>query len=450
MSKILVRAGISPIDSYNPSKLIIRNLIGNNVGNIIYQYGIFRTLIDKKTQAIPDNYNIERKRVNDKDIEKINNKYDAYVCPLADAIRENYIEKFDNYVKFIEKLDIPFVVAGMGLKTSTQDDGSKKFPFDENVANFINAVNDTETIVGVRGSTTGNYLSNLGFKENKNFMVIGCPSMFAYGNHVKIKEKKLNEDSKISINSSLMSPKSTLKFISSLCKQYPHHYFIPQWLSEFKLTYFGRPNLNISDETKKKYYPTMIESSEYQNNTVRFPINAYGWINLLKTVDLSFGARLHGNIAATLAGTPNIIIVKDGRMKDVAEYHELTRITAKELQNYNSLEEIIDSVDFNSTEKNHEKRFEKYLNFWEKNNIKTIYDDDFYRKDSPVDKKIKSRSKFPIETISKLNQEDIHKRLKEYKNERKKWIKEKNNEQNYVNPQLLKKKLFNIIKMLKN
>jgi polysaccharide pyruvyl transferase len=452
MKKILIRSGISPIDNYNPSKLIIRNLIGSNVGNLIYQYGIFRTLMNKKVKIVADNYSIERHSISDQDIEKINRKYDAYVCPLADAIRGSYIGKLDLYVKFIEKLDIPFIVAGMGLKTDINDDGSRKFPFDENVSNFISAVVDNGTIIGIRGKTTGNYLSNLGFKENKDFMVIGCPSMFSYGTHINIQEKEIDKNSSISINSSLMSPQSSLKFISEVSKEYPNHYFIPQWLSEFKLTYLGRPDLKVSNEMKRKVYPTKIVSSEYEKNNVRYPINAHGWISLLKTVNLSFGARLHGNIAATLAGTPNIMVVKDGRMKDVADYHELTRISTQDLENCNSLEEVIESVDFHSTEKNHEKRFKKYLSFWEKNNMKTVYDDDFYRKDSPVDKKIKSKSRLPVETITSLSQKDHGKRLKEYKKERERWKKEKKwikNKNKYTTPQLIKMKTIDLIKSIK-
>lgn len=445
MTKILIRAGISPINSHNPSKLIVRNLIGSNVGNLVYQFGIFRALINENVQVIPDNYDVERCRITDRDIEHINKKYDAYICPLADAIRENYIEKLNFYVKFIEKLDIPFIISGIGLRTNVRDDGTKKFPFDDNITNFINAVVDNGTIIGVRGKITGNYLSNLGFKENRDFIVIGCPSMFSYGTHINIQDKEINEKSLISINSSLKSQKPTLKFISNLFKKYPNHYFIPQWLSEFKLTYLGKPDLKVNDKIKKKFYPTKITSSEYEKNNVRYPVNTYGWIELLKTVDMSFGTRLHGNIAATLAGTPNIMVIKDGRMKDVVDYHELTRIDAHELKNYNSIEEIIESVDFHSTEKNHEKRFEKYISFWQQNNIKTIYDDDFYRKDSPIDIEIKAKAKPPVETISKLTQKEISMRLKEYRNERVKWEIEKIKNE-CRNLSLLKMRISNFIK----
>jgi len=257
-------------------------------------------------------------------------------------------------------------------------------------------------------------------------MVIGCPSMFSYGTHINIQTKEIDENSLISLNSSIKSQKHTLKLVSNLFKQYPNHYFIPQWLRELKLTYLGKPDLKVRRKMKRKFYPTRINSPEYKKNNVRFPVNAYGWISLLKTVDLSFGTRLHGNIAATLAGTPNIMIIKDGRMKDVADYHELTRINTHEIKKYDSLEEIIESVDFHSTEKNHEKRFKKYLSFWEQNNIKTIYDNDFYRKDSPIDREIKAVAKLPVETTNNLSQKGSAVRLKEYRNEQILWKIEKN------------------------
>jgi len=88
------------------------------------------------------------------------------------------------------------------------------FPFDKEVPDFIEAVNGTGTIVGVRGQTTGDYLTNLGFKENYDFMVTGCPSMFSFGEHIKINtDKEITNKSTVSLNSSIKAPRSTIKFI---------------------------------------------------------------------------------------------------------------------------------------------------------------------------------------------------------------------------------------------
>ncbi|WP_353853509.1 polysaccharide pyruvyl transferase family protein [Tetragenococcus halophilus] len=44
-------------------------------------------------------------------------------------------------------------------------------------------------------------------------------------------------------------------------------------------------------------------------------MNAKSWIDFLKKPDLAVGSRLHGNITATIAGTPSLLIPKDARMR---------------------------------------------------------------------------------------------------------------------------------------
>lgn len=191
-------------------------------------------------------------------------------------------------------------------------------------------------------------------------------------------------------------------------KEFSNYYFIPQWRSELRLTYIGRPKLKYKSEV----YPVSMESPAYKNNRVRAPINVQGWINFLKKVDLSFGARLHGNIMATISGTPSILIVKDGRMRELAEFHNLTHITEKELIKFKSLLEIIEEVDFKSPEKVHEDRFKNYLKFWRKNKIETVYDKDFNLENLPIDSQMKKEdSLLPIETISNLKKEEIDKQV---------------------------------------
>jgi len=434
MKKVLIRAGISPLDNFSPEKMIARDSIGINAGNLIYQYGVFRTLTSESVKVIPDYYGLERGRLKLVDAKKINKEYIAYVCPFADAFRPNFIRHLKIFTEFIKKLKIPFIVPGIGIRASIKKiDGennaeaiNKKminFPFDKEVRDFVDAVNGTGTILGVRGQTTADYLTNLGFKEKSDFMITGCPSMFTFGKDIKIKtEKEITNKSRVSLNSSPKAPRSTIKFISKTSEDFDKYYFLPQMISEFRLSYLGGPVL----KTKKPFYPRNLESKIYKDNSVYFPIHGKGWIDFLKKVDFSFGARLHGNIAATIAGTPNIIVVKDSRMREVVEYHNLTNVAMKELKKFDSIFDLIESVDFNSPEKGHKNRFKNYLKFWEINNIETIYENDTSRKDAPLDKQINKNSKLePVPSVITLNKNQIDKRLKKYHYEEEKWEKEK-------------------------
>ncbi len=74
MKNILIRSGISPLDTFDASYMIKHNSIGGNVGNLIYAYSIYRNLMKEETNIVPDYYNSNPNRA-----DEINEKYDAYV-----------------------------------------------------------------------------------------------------------------------------------------------------------------------------------------------------------------------------------------------------------------------------------------------------------------------------------------------------------------------------------
>src|SRR5699024_3103609 len=120
-------------------------------------------------------------------------------------------------------------------------------------------------------------------------------------------------------------------------------------------------------------YPVKMSDSVYMNNRVRFFLNVPTWLNFLKQADLSFGARLHGNITATIAGTPSILITKDARMRELAEYHGLTHIWYNEITAETMLEELVEKSDFKMPTKKQGKNFDHFIDFLNKNNLNHIY-----------------------------------------------------------------------------
>src|SRR5699024_10914837 len=300
--------------------MIDKNSIGGNVGNLIYAYSIYRALWTEDIEIVPDYY-----KINHNEADYINENYECYVIPLADAFRKTFVGELRGYTKLIKKLKIPVVVIGVGLSAPFEPELNEGFPFDEDVKRYVSAVLEKSNIIGVRGQITADYLTKLGFREGVDHEVIGCPSMYAFGRNLKIRETNITKDSMIAVNSSLLSPKKVLDFITKSMNEYPNYYFIPQWRKEMMLTYAGHTEI-ASKSAKIKSYPAKMSDPAYMNNRVRYFLNAPTWIDFMKEVDLSFGARLHGNITATIAGTPSLIIPKDARMRELAEYHKLTSL----------------------------------------------------------------------------------------------------------------------------
>lgn len=408
MRNILIRSGISPLDTFDAAHMIVNNSIGSNVGNLVYAYTVYRTLMTENTNIVPDYYNTDPSQ---KRADEINEKYDCYVIPLADAFRPTFIRLLRRYTKLIKKLTIPVYVIGVGLRAPFEPNLDEGFDFDKDVKEFVEAVLEKSNIIGVRGEITAKYLSKLGFREDIDHTVIGCPSMYAFGKSLKIRDTKITKDSMVCVNSSMSSPKVVLDFITRSMKEFPNYYFIPQWLKEMKMTYLGTPSLS-KDNTN---YPSNISSPVYRNNRVRYFLNVPTWLDFISKADLSFGARLHGNITATIAGTPSLIIPKDARMRELAEYHNLTSLWWDDINENTRLEDIIEKSDFKSPEKVQEKNFNHFINFLNKNNIEHVYKESLIPNSIPLDDKIAQVNLLPpFEAVASCSNEQLINRWGRY------------------------------------
>ena len=168
MSRIYYRGGMSPFETFSPGYILTHNVIGTNVGNFLYLNGVLRSLmIDDNTVIQANYYNTNYYKP-----EYVNENFDCFVIPLADAFRENFVNELNELTSFVKKLKIPCYVIGVGLKESYEPDFSQPKPQDEAVKKFVTAVLEKSNCIGVRGELTGKYLETLGFAEGRDFMVI--------------------------------------------------------------------------------------------------------------------------------------------------------------------------------------------------------------------------------------------------------------------------------------
>lgn len=403
MTKILIRSGMLPFETYDEFDLLDRDRFGSNNGNLIYQYSVIRTLMREDVKVVSDEYS-----TNPNNAKKINENYNAYIIPLADAFRESFIPNLRKYTKLIKKLNIPVIVIGVGLKAPYNYDVKRGFNFDEDVIDFMKAVLEKSNKVGLRGQLTADYLESLGFQAEKDFTVIGCPSMYTFGRNIKLKEVSLNRDSLISVNASNIVTDNVMEFLIGISNKYNNYYFIPQSYRELLLNYFGFDRINNVVEN----FPKDIASKFYKEGRVKYFLNAPTWFDYMKETNLSIGTRLHGNIVATINGTPSITIVQDARMRELSEYHALPSITPLDLKEYKNLENIIKNIDFTLVEKVHPKRFDHYLEFLEDNNLKHIYIGNKNRIDAPLDDLVqKITFDEPIKTITTISEREREIRL---------------------------------------
>src|SRR4029079_3399401 len=149
----------------------------NNSGNLLFLETAWKILSAKGTEITADRLSAHRLGA-----DRINERFDAYVIPLANAFRRSYMDSLIRLTRVIERLTIPVTVLGVGVQFARSQEPRAVRPFDDAVKAFARAVLDRSPSIGVRGETTQTYLRELGFRDVE---VIGCPSMFLNGERME-------------------------------------------------------------------------------------------------------------------------------------------------------------------------------------------------------------------------------------------------------------------------
>ena len=300
---------------------IERNLIATNAGNLVFLDAAWKLLSAPGVEITPDGL-----AVGPGDADLINERYDAYVIPLANAFRNSYEPALAKMTQLVRRLRIPVVVLGVGAQGTVDYDFSAIKPIERTVRAFMGAVLDRSPSVGVRGEATLAYLNALGFRDVD---VVGCPSMFMWGDALRVERKApaLDERSRVVIT---ISPYRTAmgRIALRTLARYPRLVYVAQDLDTLRLLVDGTPLRNGTPDAALPLHP---QHPYFRERRTRFYIEPWSWIDDLRRADFVFGTRIHGGIAALLAGTPATVLAHDSRTLELARYfaipHRLLRDT---------------------------------------------------------------------------------------------------------------------------
>ncbi len=397
--RILMRGAIDPLTDMNPAKFIIENHTGGNIGNMIFTNSIARTLLVDENTVI-DYVDLRRQKLNDAYAAFVNETYDYFLIPLANAFKSTNYDELMIITDFVKKLKIPCCIIGVGIqRTISKDRFSEVYPHCAEAKAMVAAVLEKSPMIGVRGELTGEFLKDLGFLPEKDYTVIGCPSMFTYGGTLpEIKPTVLSEDSVISFNSkvefeTLEGYRPFVEFAKRNMPLFPNMIYVQQQIDDVRMIYLD----SIKQELRKKKNYDVSKAVSFTNIPA--------WIDYFReNVDFSFGSRIHGNVAAILAGVPSVAVPFDRRVLELAEYHNIPYIKVKPLGKYQTLYDVFEQADFSSVHRGHRERFDHYLDFLHTLGLDTIYDHDYTDTKIPYDKIMDAR-KFPgvIKAYEALN-----------------------------------------------
>lgn len=361
--KILLRSRQDPFTPKTARRTLDRNLIGDNVGNLVFSHAAHRVLsvsgsevTSSRGQAVP------------MDAGEINETYDVFVIPLANAFRLSYRPRLEQMSDLIERLKIPVVVVGVGAQAGMTGDVTRLKQIDDSVCRFVRAVLDRSASIGVRGEVTLEYLNRLGFRDVE---VIGCPSLFLRGPDLAVQKRvtRLTPDSPLSIS---ISPyvKAMGPITMSAYARYDDLLYVAQDIATLGLLLDGEPE---EAKHRRSLVPVHTTHPMFRENKIRFPLEPWTWFDLLRTRQFAFGSRIHGTIAALLAGTPAVLLAHDSRTLELARYHEIPYRLVSEVPPDLDPATLYEQADFTAFHAGHAERLARFTDFLERNGLPHVF-----------------------------------------------------------------------------
>ncbi len=376
MPQILIRAHKNPFRVADADTTYRLNLIGNNTGNLVFSQAVYRLLSTADAELETSGADLETSELAKSQPRVINSRFDHLVIPLANAFRPSYIEKLDALSTRIEQLTIPVTVLGVGSQASLEGIHSGADSLKPATTRFVRAVLNHSPSIGVRGQRTQDYLKSLGFGA-EHVKVIGCPSMFMYGPdlHVARKVTSLTVDSPIAFNVSPYVPEMG-PISMNAAEHFPRLVYMAQNIQTLELMLYGSyPKSKKMKAMAASGAPITLDHPLIRSDRVRFFLDPKTWFEHLAQYDFSFGTRIHGNIAALLAGTPALLLAHDSRTLELAEYHEIPHRTITSIEDGADAISLYSEGDWNALNKAHPDRWHTFAAFLEAHNLAHVYEE---------------------------------------------------------------------------
>lgn len=333
---------------------------GNNSGNMLFTSAAYNQI--KNCLHIGFNFDPVKTRAN----------YDAILIPAANWI--NTSQDWGGLGQLLKETDLPVTIVGLGAQLDSLSD-HEKIPM--GTKDFLRTISGLCETIGVRGEFTANVLKELGIN---NVEVLGCPSIFAGGKLPNIRTNQLNSIKRIGIgptrydipkiSAANMYDKQRLLYQFGLASA--NSLYLQS--EAFEISLLNRENLEGMSRAVKYYG---VNSKELLIDKLmikgKFHTDLDHWISDVMKEDLFIGTRIHGVIAATLAGTPAVLITHDERTRELADTMAVPNISIENfrLESLYSIDDFVALFDFEKFMRRAANNYIKLKKFYKLNSLES-------------------------------------------------------------------------------
>lgn len=319
-------------------------VLGMNSGNMMFQYALWKIVknpkIDFTFARLPD-------------INYLKEAIDVLCIPAANQLSPEW--DIGWWADFIEQLDRPVVIAGLGLQSLLEEDIN--ITLQAGTHRFLKVVAERAVHVGVRGETTLRFLQKEGIT---NGIVTGCPSNFINVNvsGASINDKIVSLANKNDISSVrivgtlephtrstelrlinlLNSTNNNLVFQTNI---FAFEVINGNIISDDAMKYFNWERRILSPHSSDEEYINMVKSG-------KFYVDVKTWIDEAGRFDLNIGQRIHGAIAAIQGHGLGICVAFDSRTLELASTMGYPYVMANELDRISRVQDLPAIVHFSA------------------------------------------------------------------------------------------------------
>lgn len=357
---------IAGLDSQVPDPALrtteqLLHLSGKNLGNFMFCSSVRRFVV---TQT--------RTRKQGIDLEVVARECDGIIIPAANWLQPK--SDFSAMAAQIEQANVPTVILGLGAQAANNGQIPELKP---GMVRFVKAIADRCDSISVRGPFSAEVLNHYGIK---NVTVTGCPSLLWHLNHSAMVKRLPPPGQVTRIVTAATLPNlpevpkvddkrmrlARLMLGESIRNGYDH---VAQ--AEISMIQASRGELPATDPAWAFLRhafggATKAQLAKYLSSQVRAFANVPEWMVYLANKDFVLGTRLHGVIAALLAGTPAMLVTHDSRTEEMAKFAAIPSVSGHELLETGKIdpEALLARADFaafNKRQKDYFRDFRSYL-----------------------------------------------------------------------------------------
>jgi hypothetical protein len=357
--------GATPSFSTEPGEDSVSKLAktGGNTGNQIIAHGLLSQIA---YDGISWDY-----RVNPKEVRE---RFDMIVIAAANFLFPRF--DFGGMADYIESVDLPVAIVGLGAQSNNYDPDIELLPGTER---FVKVIAERSESIGVRGPYTRDVLARRGVH---NVTITGCPSYYMSGPAgLKVRQRPFEEIKRISVNASRdvighSFDKARMKKIVLEIYRAGVTWnadFVAQSeqaeirLAEALSTATAEPSLNDIAAFLADAVPEG-EVKRWATKHVKAFFNVEQWLDAAGTWDFVFGTRFHGCMVPIQRGVPAVVICHDTRTEDMCRFLQLPHVSIMELDVVD-VQRIYDRVNIAELNERYEELFPKYADFLRKNKL---------------------------------------------------------------------------------